>query len=254
MMSFPRNYKNCIRYIDEYYPNHVKYWNASWKQDNAIYIIKEIVVEDKVINIWINLWLLKKDSKNLVILKNCLDIAATKSLKSQILEKWLTFYNYALYPELLTYQSHIYRNGDIFFSKDDYDNKSLSAIEQFIRQSLGRYRISVDLKYIDKTRGSILGIAKLNQLLLKTYIESSAIITGKITFRMLAQESREKLSKLYEEVEGKLTSLAFDLHIFFKYILLVIDNGLESLNLGDTLNRKNLSGNIIYKVIKNEKY
>ncbi len=250
MISFPRNYKNCIRYINEHYPNYRKHWHANWKQDNAVYIIKEVTVEDKVINIWINIWLLKKDPKNLAILKGCLDIAATKSLKSQILEKWLVMYNYVLYPELLTYQNHIYRNGEIFFSKDDYCNKSLSAIEQFIRQSLGKYRVSVDLKYINQTRGSILGVAKLNQPLLKAYIESSSTISGKNTFRMLTQESRKKLHELYDEVIQKLTNLTLDLNIFFKNILLVIDNGLETLNLGDTLNKRSLSGSSAHKVIK----
>lgn len=82
MIPFPRNYKNCIRYINEQYPNYRKHLHANWKQDNAVYIIKEVTVEDKVINIWINIWLLNKDPKNLAILKGCLDIAATRSLKS----------------------------------------------------------------------------------------------------------------------------------------------------------------------------
>ena len=60
------------------------------------------------------------------------------------------YINYVLYPELLTYQNHIYRNGEIFFSREDYNNKSLSAIEQFILQSLGKYRVSVDLEYINE--------------------------------------------------------------------------------------------------------
>ncbi|OIN83344.1 hypothetical protein [Francisella sp. TX07-6608] len=254
MISFPRNYKNCIRYINEYYPNHSKRWYANWKQDNAVYIIKEIVVEEKIINIWVNIWLLKKDPKNLAILKSCLDIAAITSLKSQILEKWLTLYNYVLYPELLTYQNHIYRNGEIFFSREDYNNKSLSAIEQFIRQSLGKYRVSVDLEYINQTTGSILGVAKLNQPLSNIRTLRLTTISGKIIFRMLTQESREKFRQLYEEVTEKLTNLTLDLGVVFKDILLVIDNGLETLNLGDKLNKKSLSGNFAYKVIKNEKY
>ncbi|APC92441.1 MULTISPECIES: hypothetical protein [Francisella] len=254
MISFPRNYKNCIRYINEYYPNHSKRWHANWKQDNAVYIIKGIIVEEKIINIWINIWLLKKDPKNLAILKSCLDIAATPSLKSQILEKWLTLYNYVLYPELLTYQKHIYRNGEIFFSKEDYNNKSLSAIEQFIRQALGKYRVSVDLEFVNQTIGSILGVAKLNQPLSKVYTQRLTTISGKIIFRMLIQESREKFRQIYDEVTEKLTNLTFELDVFFKDILVVIDNGLETLNLGDILSKKSLSGNFAYKVIKNEKY
>lgn len=99
-----------------------------------------------------------------------------------------------------------------------------------------------------------MGVAKLNQPLSKTYTERLTTIRGKITFRMLTQESREKVSQLYEEVIEKLTNLAFDLDVVFKNILLVIDNGLETLNLGDTLNRRSLSGNFAYKVIENEKY
>ncbi|MED7788109.1 hypothetical protein [Francisella sp. 19X1-34] len=254
MISFPRNYKNCIRYINEQYPNYRKYWYANWDQDNAVYIIKEVIVEDMVINIWINIWLLNKDTRNLAILKSCLDVAATKSLKSQILGKWLTLYNYALYPELLSYQSDIYRNGEIIFSKDDYNYRSLATIEQLIRKSLGKYRVRVDLKYLNKVRGSILGEAKLNSPLSKVYVDRLIIISGKITFRMLTQEPERNLSKLYKEIIAKLIGLSSELYVAFKNILLVIDNGLETLNLGDLLNSSSLSGSFIYKVIENEKY
>ncbi|WP_150467830.1 hypothetical protein [Francisella sp. SYW-9] len=254
MISFPRNYKNCIRYINEQYPNYRKHWYANWDQDNAVYIIKEVIVEGTVISIWINIWLLNKDTRNLEILKGCLDVAATKNLKSQILEKWLTLYNYALYPELLSYQSNIYHNGEIIFSKDDYNYRSLSSIEQLIRKSLGKYRLRVDLKYLNKVRGSLLGEAKLNSPLLKAYADRLTIISGKITFRMLTQESERNLSKLYKEIIAKLMGLSSELYVAFKSILLVIDNGLETLNLGDLLNSSSLSGSFIYKVIENEKY
>ena len=55
---------------------------------------------------------------------------------------------------------------------------------------------------------------------------------------MLTQESREKFRQLYDEVTEKLTNLTFDLGVVFKDILLVIDNGFETLNLGDSLNNK----------------
>ena len=55
MKTFPRNYKNCIRYINENYPKHQKLWYANWKQDNAVYVIKEIIVTNHEVNIWINI-------------------------------------------------------------------------------------------------------------------------------------------------------------------------------------------------------
>ncbi|MED7818888.1 MULTISPECIES: hypothetical protein [unclassified Francisella] len=254
MIAFPRNYKNCIRYINENYPGYKKHWYANWNQDNAVYIIKKVTVDKTIVNIWINIWLLIKDTKNLAILKSCLDIASVENIKSQILEKWLMLYNYVLYPELLTYQNHIYRNGEIFFSIDDYNNNLISVIEQFIRQSLGKYRVIVDLEYINQTKGSILGITKLNQPLLKVYQERLAIISGKILFRMLTQESREKLIEICEVVSKKLFSLTKDLNVFFKDILLVIDNGLETLTLGEVLYKRSLSGSFAYKVLENEKF
>ena len=188
------------------------------------------------------------------MLEYCLDIVGTRTLKSQMLEKWLKLYNYALYPELLAYQNHIYRNGEIFFSKDDYCNKTLSAIEQFIRQSFGQYRVSVDLEYINQTRGSTLGAIQLNQPLLKSYTQRQIFIGGKIIFRMLTQESTQKLRQLYTKVTQKLFDLSSDLQVIFEDVLLVIDNGFETLNLGQILNNNSLSGSLIYKVIKNEKY
>ena len=252
MKIFPRNYKNCFRYINENYSAYKKVWHINWKQDKAIYIIKEVSVKEREINIWINIWLLIKDTKNLQILKSCLDIAGTDILKSQIVCRWLTLYSYALYPELLKQQKHIYRNGEIFFSQDDYCNKTLSAIEQFIRQSFGQYRVSVDLEYINHQIGNILGDTKLNQTLIKPYSNRLMRINGVITFRMLIQESVQKLRLLYEKISTELAKLSSDLQITFNEILVVIDNGFETLNLGQKLNNRSLSTSFGYKVIKNE--
>ncbi|WP_158506404.1 hypothetical protein [Francisella persica] len=44
--------------------------------------------------------------------------------------------------------------------------------------------------------------------------------------------------------------MTFAFGVVFQDILLVIDNGLETLNLDDSLNKRSLSGNFAYKVIK----
>jgi hypothetical protein len=254
MMSFPRNYKNSIRYINENYPKHNKLWHVNWKQDNAIYIIKDIIVENNKVNVWINIWLLIKDASNLETLEACLSIVGTITHKSLIIEKWLILYNYSLYPELFPNQDDIYRNGEIFFSTDDYYNKNLSTIEQFIRISFGQYRVSVDLEYIDHITGSIIGQIKLNQTLLPSCISKVTHIRGRITFRMLEQESTSKLRILYENIAHKIANLSNDLQIVFGEILVVMDHGLETINLGQILNKRSLSGSLAYKVIKNDKY
>jgi hypothetical protein len=71
---------------------------------------------------------------------------------------------------------------------------------------------------------------------------------------MLIQESRKKMIEICEEVSKKLNSLTVDLNILFQNILLVIDNGLETLTLGEPLYKRSLSGSFAYKVLENEKF
>ena len=250
MTFFPRNYKNCMRYMNENYKNYTKKWHINWKQDNAVYLLKDFNINQDTINIWINAWLLIKDSTNIKILESCLAIVKDEELRSQFIERWLTLYNYALYPELVIKQQSIYRDGEIFFSNENYCNKTLSAIEQSLRQSFEGYRVYIDLNYVTQFDGSILGLAKLNQpLKLKQSIFNS--IQGKILFKMLTQEPLEKQRILYNKVKGLLAALSASLQLVFNELILIIDNGFETFTLNERLNKKSLSGNL-YKVIKNE--
>ena len=102
---------------------------------------------------------------------------------------------------------------------------------------------------MNHTTGCILGDIKLNQQLSESYANRLALITGQIIFRMLVQEQVQKLRLLYKKIKKELDKLSIDLQVVFKDVLLVVDNGFETLNLGHMLNKRNLSGNFTYKVI-----
>ncbi|AJI57219.1 hypothetical protein LA02_1239 [Francisella philomiragia] len=254
MINFPRNYKNCIRYVKENYPNHEIYLHANWDQDNAIYIIDNVIHDGKKIDIWINVWLLIKNEKHFHVLESCINMINTANIKSLILQKCLELYNYALYPELLAYENRFYLNGEIFFSEDDYENKSLSVIEQAIRRTFSNYRVSIDLFYEDQISGSIMGVLKLNESFKSISKDAQTVVSGKIIFQMLTQEPRKKIYLLFEKVKELLARLSQGLRIIFESILLVINNGFETYNLGEILSKCNLSGGYIYKEIRNNEY
>ena len=239
--SFPRSYRNCLKYLAEQYPNRLRKWHVNWHSDGALYLIDRIKVTDGELNIWINISMLVMNSEDVTKLKFFLEATKRTGIESELISYWLRIYDCSIYPELVVEQNQAYKDGEMFFSEYDYDVRTLASVEQFIRQEFGKYRLSILLEYTANFSGSILGKTMLNDELGAGMTQSKGI-TGQIIFRMLTQESMKIIRKICQQVGALLRSMASSLQIVFTELFFVVDSGLETFNMGQNLGKNSLSG------------
>jgi len=240
--SFPRGYRNCLKFLGEQYPDFLRTWHVNWHNDGALYLIDHINVRDGELDIWINISMLVLNSEDVSKLKFFLEATKKAEVESEIIAYWLKIYDCSIYPELVLAQNQAYKDGEMFFSEYDYNVRTLASVEQFIRQEFGKYRLSVLLEYATNFSGSILGGILLNDRLGagKTKLKG---ITGRIIFRMLTQESMWVLLNICQQIRALLRSISSSMQVVFTELFVEVDNGLETFNIGQSIGKNSLSGN-----------
>ncbi len=250
--DFPANYKYCIKWLKEQYPDYQITYDMHFDFETAEYVIKEIDIADGMIKVTLNASFFVENSKELHLLINFIEAQGLSehSRSSAIWTRWFDIYNTLLYPELSALNP-IYRNGDLHFCHEDYNDDVLVTIANELQRANAAFTLYTNLSYQHRKD-------KCHYLYPKAYLGSVKLvdktpdqcyITGKLVIYIDHDLDDRGIKKLKHKLYGQLSIIAKRLSFQFANLRCIFDAGPLQTYLGQKLGSTYLLGGRKYETI-----
>lgn len=236
------SYRNLRLLIKEQHHQKAVFWHINWG-DNKSYgqIIEKCHIYDEYIDIWVNLQYLVLSSQDIQLFRQFFLMYKEPTLSSQFIDKLLSVYNVALYPELNNLTSPIFRDGNFIYSSWDFNTTSLSYLERLIINEFSQYEMCITLKLIESPKGGVVGETFVGHRL-GLMVSEPNVISGEVKYILKKQERRAVMKKISNQLSVFCVQLSKLLSVKFYGVRAIFDCGFEFSRLGETLGDLILSG------------